>query len=191
MADAGSAPEQIALDRADISLFGELTEDRARDFIDQLREVEADGHTAIVEVTTIGGDAALALRLVLELQIARKRLRRRLVFVGKTQVQSAGITLMSAFPKADRYLSRECGLLIHCRQLERTLEISGPMRASVPQVQALLGEMEEGLRLERENFERLIEGSDIGIDELMQKAVRNWYLSAEEAHRRGLVAGLL
>ena len=191
MADAPTVRSAVSLASADVSLFGELTEDRARDLVDQLRSLDADGETALVEITTIGGDAALARRLVLELGLARGRLNRRLVFIGKTYVQSAGVTLMSAFPKADRYLSSDCELLIHCRQLEQSLEISGPMRSSLSRVRALLSEMENGLKLERENFERLIEGSDISTEELLGKALCNWYLTAEEACRRGLVADVL
>ena len=191
MADAQSARDQVTLDHADVSLFGELTEERGRDFLEQLRGLRPDGADAVVEVTTIGGDAEVARRLVLEIELVRKRLHRRLVFVGKTQVYSAGITLMAAFPRADRYLSRDCVILIHCRQLDKTIEISGPMRSSLLQVKALVEQIETGLKLEEEGFRRLLQESDIALDELLGKAVYNWYLTAEEAQRRRLVAGLL
>jgi hypothetical protein len=58
-------------------------------------------------------------------------------------------------------------------------------------VKALVEQIETALKLEEANFRELIEGSDVGIDELLQKAPFNWYLSAEEAHRRGLVHALL
>jgi hypothetical protein len=61
----------------------------------------------------------------------------------------------------------------------------------MPRIRALLAEMELGLSLEEQSFERLIEGSDIGMDELRRRAPENWYLTAEEAHRRGLVEALL
>src|SRR4051794_33040053 len=116
MADGERAAEDVALDHAHASLLGELTDDRAADFLRQLTDMPRNTHTAIIEVTTNGGDAELARRLVLEIELARKRLGRRFVFVGKTQVHSAGITIMSAFPREDRYLSRDSTLLIHGRQ---------------------------------------------------------------------------
>lgn len=191
MNDVQSREQQVTLDRADVSLFGELTEQRASDFLSELSKLEPERPVVIVEVSTIGGDAELARRLVLEIALARKRLGRRIIFVGKTQVYSAGVTLMSAFPKEDRYLSRDAVVMIHCRQLDTKVDMSGPMRTSLPKVQALLEEIETGLRLEEENFRRLIDGSDISLDEILSKAVHDWYLTAEEAHRRGLVAGLL
>jgi ATP-dependent protease ClpP protease subunit len=191
MNDVQSPGPQVTLDRSDVSLFGQLTEQRASDFLRDLAKLKPERPLVTIEVSTIGGDAELARRLVLEIALARRRLGQRIVFVGKTQVYSAGVTLMSGFPKEDRYLSRDTVVMIHCRQLDTKVEVSGAMRASLPKVQSLLEEFETGLRLEEENFRRLIAGSDISLDELLSKAVHDWYLTAEEAHRRGLVAGLL
>jgi hypothetical protein len=191
MADGERAREDVTLDPAHASLLGELTEDRAADFLSQLAELPRNAATLVVAVTTNGGDAELARRVMLEIDVIRQRLGRRLVFVGKTQVHSAGVTIMSAFPKRDRYLSRDTTLLIHSRQLEKSVELAGPIVLSMPRIRALLAEMELGLGLEEQSFERLIEGSDIGLDELLRRAPENWYLTAEEAHRRGLVEALL
>jgi ATP-dependent protease ClpP protease subunit len=190
MRDDEQRRADVTLDRADVWLLGELVEASAADFLEQLKKAPTDRATTIVEVTTPGGDAELARRLVLEIEIRRKHFR-RLVFVGKTQIYSAGVTIMSAFPKQDRYLSRDASLLIHCRQLDKTVEISGAMRSSLPKVQALLEQLETSIELEKNNFLKLIEGSDISLDELLEKAVNNWYLTAEEAQRRGLVVDLL
>lgn len=190
MRDDDQRRADVVLDHADVSLLGELTEDAAAKFLQQLADAPTDAPAAIIEVTTPGGDAELARRLVLDLEIQRERFR-RLVFVGKTQVYSAGVTVMSAFAKADRYLSRDCSLLIHCRQLDTSVEISGAMRSSLPKVQALLEQLQTGLKLEEEGFRRLIEGSDIELDELLKRAVNNWYLTAQDALERGLVAELL
>jgi len=191
MADGERAREDVTLDHAHASLLGELTEDRAADFLSQLAELPRNAATLVVAVTTNGGDAELARRVMLEIDVVRQRLGRRLVFVGKTQVHSAGVTIMSAFPKRDRYLSRDTTLLIHSRQLEKGIELAGPIVLSMPRMRALLAEMELGLSLEEQSFERLIEGSDIGMDELRRRAPENWYLTAEEAYRRGLVEALL
>jgi ATP-dependent protease ClpP protease subunit len=191
MADLERAREDVTLDHAHVSLLGELTEDRAAAFLDELARLKPDRSPAVVQVTTNGGDAELGRRLVLEIELARERLGRRFVFLGKTQVHSAGVTIMSAFPRADRYLSRDSTLLIHSRQLEKTVDLSGPMRLSRKRVEALLHDIESGLALEAENFRRLIEGSDVGMDEICERALTNWYLTAEEAQRRRLVDRLL
>ena len=175
-----------------ISLMGEVTEEMARSLRDQLRGLDPGDDPVVVEMTTLGGDAEFARRMVLEIDEARARLRsRRLVFLGKTVVYSAGVTVMSAFPRADRFLAADAVLLIHCRQLEKTVEVQGPMRASLPQVEALCHQMKMGIELEQENFERLIEGSSVRLDELFEKALYNWYVPAEEALALGLVAGIV
>jgi hypothetical protein len=185
------------LEKPQISLVGSIDENLVRSFLDQLSEAEEwaakDGKSRDIamEITTLGGDAELARRIVLEIEQARGRIDGRFVFLGKTVVYSAGTNIMSAFPKADRYLAADATLLIHCRQLEKTVELDGPLRASLPKVDALKAELENGIRIEEQDFRRLIEGSDIGLDELKEKALYNWYLTAEDAARRGLVAEIL
>jgi ATP-dependent protease ClpP protease subunit len=188
--DAVRPPAQIL--EAQVSLMGEVTEDMACSLIEQLGKVESGDQPVTVEMTTLGGDAEFARRMVLEVDLARERLKpRRLVFLGKTVVYSAGVTLMSAFPREDRFLTSDATLLIHCRQLDKTVEVSGPMRSSLPQVRSLCHQMELGLELEEANFRRLIEGSDVEMDELLGKALCNWYVPAEEALKRGLIAGIV
>jgi hypothetical protein len=65
------------------------------------------------------------------------------------------------------------------------------MRASLAKVEALRQQIEVGLRHEEENFRRLIRDCDITMEELCEKALYNWYLTADEALKRGLVAGLV
>ena len=185
-----SAPIDIHAPQA--SLFGEVTEESATAFFDQLREAEKGDGAITVEICTVGGDAEVARRIVKEIDLLRERLESRpLLCLGKTTVFSAGVTVMAAFPRVDRFLTRDAMLLIHCRQLEKTMEVSGPMRASRAEVEALLHQIDCGLRLEEENFERLVEGSDIEMEELLEKALYNWYVPAEEALRRALVAGIV
>ncbi len=181
-----------SLDAPQISLLGDVNEDMVRDFFAGLKDAEKAGGDIALEITTPGGDAELGRRLVLEVQAARRRLGgRRFLFLGKTQVYSAGVTLMSAFPVADRYLTRDTILMIHGRQLDKTLELSGPMRASKPKVEALLEQIEYGLMHEEENFRRLIEGSRISFEDVPAKALHNWYVPAEEALKLGLVAAVI
>ena len=106
-------------------------------------------------------------------------------------VYSAAVTVMGAFPREDRFLTGDATLLIHCRKLEKTLELEGPLPASAQRVRQLLSEIGNGLRLEAEGFARLIEGSGISLEEIQRKAADNWYLPAADALDRGLIAGLL
>lgn len=169
-----------------------MLEEMVEAFLTQLAEAEKGDGDIALQITTPGGDAELGRRMVLEVEQARKRLgNRRFLFLGKTQVYSAGVTLMSAFPCSDRYLTRDTVLLIHGRQLEETIEISGPLRASLPKVKALQEQIEVGLRHEEDNFRRLIDDCDITMEELCEKALHNWYLPAPEALKRGLVGGLI
>jgi len=175
-----------------ISLLGEILEETVENFLSQLAETEKSSGDIALQITTPGGDAELGRRLILEVQAARQRLGdRRFLFLGKTQIYSAGVTLMSAFPCRDRYLTRDAVLLIHGRQLDETVEISGPMRANRPKIEALMERIRVGLHHEEENFRRLIEDSDVEFDEVCGKSVHSWYLSAEEALKRRLVAGLV
>ena len=175
-----------------VSLIGRVDEERLRELRDKLREIPDGDDDVAIEVTTLGGDAEMGRRAMLEIDEARERLNgRRLVFVGKTAVYSAGVTMMSAFPRADRFLTGDAMLLIHCRQLDEEVRLSGPIRASLPLLQAKCHEIETGIALEVEAFERLIQGSDIAMDDLLERALHNWYVRAEEAVELGLVAGIV
>lgn len=190
--DQHEAQAPVEVHKPQISLLGEVTDEAGRSFIDELRELAGGDEPITIEVSTLGGDAEVARRMVLEIDLARERLKpRRLLFLGKTTVYSAGTTIMSAFPREDRFLTHDAMLLIHCRQLEKTVEISGPMRGSLAEAEALCHQMKVGIGLEEDNFKRLIEGSDIEMEELLEKALYNWYVPAEEALRRGLVAGIV
>jgi hypothetical protein len=178
--------------KADISLVGSVDETMACKLRDALAEAGGGQGPLTIDMTTLGGDPEMARRMIVEVDAARERLGgRRLVFVGKTVVYSAGCTFMAAFPREDRYLDAEATLLIHCRQSQETIELDGPIRASIPKLRAKIHEFETGVALEKGNFERLIEGSDITMEELLEKALYNWYLPAKEACERGLIAGVL
>ena len=179
-----------ALTQPQISLLGKVNEDMATKLCCALEKPDGEGDIAI-EITTSGGDPELARRMMLAVRDARRRLGRRILFLGKTEVYSAGVTFMAGFPRADRFLTRDTALLIHVRQLERTVEISGPMRASLPQVEALCREFEFGMKLEEDNFRDLVEGSNLELDELLERALYDWYVPAEEAEELGLVAAIV
>jgi ATP-dependent protease ClpP protease subunit len=180
-------PEVTA--KADISLVGPVDEAMACKLRDALAHAENADGPLIIDMTTLGGDPEMARRMIVEVDAARERLKgRRIVFVGKTVVYSAGCTFMAAFPPEDRYLNSDTTLLIHCRQLQKTIELDGPIRAHLPKLHSMIHQLESGIELEKDNFERLIEGTSVNMDELLEKALYNWYVPAEEAVERGLVA---
>ncbi len=189
--DMQEAAWPAVLERPQISLVGDIDKYSVQSFLEQLNEAEQGGGDVALELTTLGGDPEMARRIVLEIDRARARLAGRFFFFGKTVVYSAGITIMSAFPCRDRWLSRDTMLMIHGRKLDKTIELSGPIRASIPMVEALLAQLRVGIDHEEENFARLIDGCDIGPIEVRSKALHNSYLGAREAQSRGLVAGLV
>jgi ATP-dependent Clp protease protease subunit len=186
-----SNPSDIDFDRPHVELLGELSEERAADFIHQLRDVPEGSAPLLISVTTPGGDAEMARRILLDIERMRARSGRRLVFVGKTQCYSAGVTIMSGLSREgpvsdERLLAPDP--LPSARPNDRDFR---PMRDSLPLVEAVASQIRVGNRLEDEGFARLIEGSDIGLDEVIEKAPSNWYLSAEEALKRGLFADIV
>jgi hypothetical protein len=124
----------------------------------------------------------------------RRELRakgRQVLFLGKTTVYSAGVTMMAAFPVADRFLTADTQLLIHCRRMDEQVHFQGPLKSCAQQARVQLAKIEAGLQLQDEGFRELIEGSDIDFQEVSEKAADNWYLTAEEALARRLAAGIL
>ena len=189
--DTQAASYPRILDRPQISLIGDIDKLSVGRFLDQLNQAEKAGGDVALELTTLGGDPEMARRIVLEIDRARARLPGRFLFLGKTAVYSAGATIMSAFPCRDRWLTPDTMLMIHGRKLDKTVELSGPIRASIPMVEALLAQLRTGIAHEEENFRRLIDGCDVSPEEVRTKALHNWYLDAAEAVARGLVAGIL
>lgn len=179
------------LDRPQISLVGDIDKFSVEKFLDQLSKAEQSGGDVALEVTTLGGDPEMARRIMLEIDRARARLTGRFLFLGKTVVYSAGSSIMSAFPRADRWFTADTMLMIHCRKLDKTVELSGPIRSSLPLIEALKAQIETGISLEEANFRRLIDGSDVSLDEVFERALYNWYLDAPAAQGRGLIAGIV
>lgn len=144
------AKDETQLDRAllhrpHIRLLGSVDEKMLQGLLDGLDGAKDDGSDLSLEISTLGGDAEIARRMVLELDLARTRLpSRRFLFIGKTTIYSAGVTVMSAFPREERFVTSDSSFLIHCRQLEKTVEISGPLRGSLPKVEALREQLENG-----------------------------------------------
>lgn len=190
--DDRSEPLPAGIREPQISLLGTVDEQMADNFRQAIADPPNGDEPITVDITTLGGDPEMARRMILDLDSARERLKpRRIVFHGKSVVYSAGATFMAGFPREDRYLAEDAVLLIHCRQLNKTMELSGPLRSTVPMIEALLHQLKTGIELEKDNFERLIAGSKIEMEELLDRALYNWYVPAREALERGLVAGIV
>ena len=99
---------------------------------------------------------------------------RRIVFLGKAAIYSAGTTVMSFFARANRYLTRGTRLMIHERRLIKTLEINGPLTTCVADVEATLNEIKGSIEIQNEGFENLIRGSTVTLEALLQRAPSNW-----------------
>ena len=177
------------LNRPQVRLNGDVNDALFESFDYQV-SLAGDADPLVVELTTCGGGAETGRRIALEVRLLRQA-GRRVLFLGKTVVYSAGVTIMAAFPREARYLTRDTVLLIHGRRMDRQLNLSGPLRASAQVAREVLAEIEFGLELERRGFAQLVEGSDVSVDEIQEKAASNWYVTAEEALERGLVAGLI
>lgn len=174
-----------------VSLHGTIDDDMLAVWLDALAKARTGSGALVLELATTGGDAEVGRRMAEDVRLFREQTGRRALFLGRTTVYSAGITVMAGFPRADRWLSKDTVLMIHGRKLQKCMNIDGPLRSERARVEALLAEIDEGIRIEREGFERLTEGSDVALDELEKQTVGDWYLTAEEALDRGLVAGLI
>ena len=179
-----------ALARPQVRLHGEVGAAMLDRLVCEAEGDDGDGPLA-VELTSAGGDADYGRRIACEIIRLRQRLQRRIVFLGVTAIYSAGVTVMSGFPCRDRFLTADALLLIHCRQLTRTVELQGPLQAAQQQIAELSAMIDSGIELENAGFAQLIEGSDVTLDEIIRKAACSWYLPAAEAVRRGLAAAIV
>jgi ATP-dependent Clp protease, protease subunit len=194
MADPERRTDKVRVLDPDIRLFGAVDDAMFESFTRQLNEARkrpAD-QVVLVELTTTGGDAETGRRIAADIALCRREEGRVFAFLGKSSVYSAGITIMSAFPPEQRWLTDCTELLIHERRITRTVELSGALRANRDVLQDEIAEIDSGVRLERAGFEQLVKGTPLGLDALIERVNEaDWYLSAAEAHRIGLVRHLV
>lgn len=146
----------------------------------------------VVEISTLGGDPEIARLMGEDIRFHSDLYpQRRMVFLGRTAVYSAGATFMSFFAAENRYLTRGTRLMIHERLITKNIQLSGPLSTCIATLKATLNEIESSIAIQNEGFQNLILGSDVTMEELLQKAPENWYLEANEAQARGLVAAVL
>jgi hypothetical protein len=158
-------------------------------FFDQLLPVlEVDG-SILIELFTDGGDAEIGRRLAEEMRLLRREHARDIWFLGKTLVASAGVTVMAAFPKDKRWLTRDAALLIHGRRMVKDLHLEGPLGSCRRVLEEMIADIDHGLRLEEQGFAELIDGANVDAEEIARRAY--WRLVSvrrggfEQRPRRG------
>ena len=68
---------------------------------------------------TTGGDAGVGRRIAQQIRLWREPERRKLLFLGKTVGNPAGISIVSGFPKNHRTRTPDCALTVHERKLKK------------------------------------------------------------------------
>lgn len=178
-----------------ILLSGPVDYDMYRDFRTKLEQALAatPGTGRIhVELSTLGGDPEVARMMGEDIRFHSDLVpERRMVFLGKAAIYSAGTTFMSFFAIENRYLTRGTRLMVHERKLSKTLRIEGPLTTCIAGVNAMLHEIESSIEIQNEGFENLIRGSRVTMDEVLRKAPANWYIEANEAVELGLVTAVI
>jgi len=175
----------------DIRLHGPISQATLSEFLRQQAEVPS-GKPLVLELSTEGGDADVARRIAGELRLLQGPGGREVWFLGKSYVFSAGITLMAAIPRARRVLTSDTELLIHERRLDKKLNLKGPLSVCSDLLRIATDEVESGLRLEREGFKELVEGSFVGVEDILIRTQgTDWYLPAPAALKLGLVASVI
>ena len=190
-----SAPTGVltaeAFDTPRILLAGAVDYAMYDRFRDQLAAAPKAGLT-VIELSTLGGDPEVARMMGEDVRFQSDiNPSRRLVFLGKAAIYSAGATFMSFFARENRYLTRGTRLMIHERKMDKHLHVTGPLTTCVASVKAVLHELEHSIAIQNEGFENLVRGSSVTMEEVLQRAPANWYIEAQEAKALGLIADVI
>jgi ATP-dependent protease ClpP protease subunit len=173
-----------------IVLHGPVDHAMYHSFRQQLGNAPGDG-PLVVSLSSLGGDPEVARLMGDDIRLLRDYTGRETLFLGKVAVYSAAATFMAHFPADKRFLTKGTRLMIHERQLTKTINVSGPLRACVASLKATLHEIEESIAIEEEGFRDIIDSSKVTFDEVRDRAPTNWYICAEEARDLGLVLDLI
>ena len=180
-------PRELPSLKPHIRLFGQVNEHMLSEFFRQQAEISND-NTVVFELSTSGGDADTGRRIADELRLWQDA-GAQIFFLGKTYVYSAGVTIMSSIPPSQRFLTGQTEILIHERKMKKEIHLEGALRGCRALVNDVLAQIESGQRLERAGFAKLVEGTSLTVEELEQRVYdKDWYLTAEEAVKIGLVA---
>lgn len=174
-----------------IRIYGKIESATVLGFLDQLEKVRQTDKPVVFEITTEGGDPEAERRIAMEIRLCRRWHGWETYFVGKTIVYSAGIVIMSAFPRECRYLTDDTELLIHERRTQESLTLEGPMRSNIQILREKLTLVETSQQIDIDGFMDLAVGSKISGEELTRRAQENLYLRAKEALELGLIADVI
>jgi ATP-dependent protease ClpP protease subunit len=160
-------------------------------FREQLSRCPEEG-LCVVELSTLGGDPEVARLMGEDVRFnSDLNPNRRIVFLGKAAIYSAGTTFMSFFARCNRYLTRGTRLMIHERLMSSSLQLNGPLTTCIASVQAKLNELEASIAIQNEGFAHLVLGSQVSLEEVLQRAPSNWYVEANEAVELGLIEAVI
>lgn len=172
-----------------LRLMGSVDEAMYAEFRDQLHAAPPEG-PLVIAITTLGGNPEVARTMADDVRLLREP-GRDIYFLGKSAVYSAGATFMAGFPVSHRFMTKHSSLLIHERQIARTINLSGPLRSCTSQLKAVLNEIEHSVEIEEEGFRDIVEESDVSFEEVRERAPDNWYIGCEEAEKLGLISGVI
>lgn len=160
-------------------------------FREQLDAAPQEG-LCVVELSTLGGDPEVARVMGKDVRFHSDiNPARRIVFLGKAAIYSAGTTFMSFFARENRYLTRGTRLMIHERIMSCSLDLNGPLTTCIASVEAKLHELRTSIEIQNEGFENLVLGSSVSLEEVLRRAPSNWYIEASEAVELGLIQAVI
>jgi ATP-dependent protease ClpP protease subunit len=174
-----------------IVLSGPVDQAMYASFREQLNGCPEEG-LCVIELSTLGGDPEVARLMGEDVRFKSDlNLSRRIVFLGKAAIYSAGTTFMSFFARGNRYLTRGTRLMIHERLMSSTLELNGPLTTCIASVEAKLNELKASIAIQNEGFAHLVLGSQVPLEEVIRRAPSNWYVEASEAVELGLIEAVI
>lgn len=188
-----ATPSLTSLDFKSPSILLSGTVDYAmyQSFRQQLASAPIEGLVS-VELSTLGGDPEVARMMGEDVRFNSEiSPGRRIVFLGKAAIYSAGTTFMSFFARENRYLTRGTRLMIHERKLSKTLSVDGPLTTCIASLEATLNEIRTSIEIQNEGFANLILGSQVTMAEVLQRAPSDWYIEADQAKALGLIEDVL
>lgn len=174
-----------------LSINGAISEATLVFVLDRLAQIRADGADLFMELNTQGGDADVARRIALEIRLFQRYSGREAYCVGKTCVYSAGVTILAAFKRENRFLTDDAVLLVHERRLDQTIQLTGPITSCLQIISEQLELLETARKLEIEGFRELVEGSTLSLEDICEQAKTNCYLTSREAMDAGLIGRIL
>ena len=187
--DVSQQDKNDLLSAPQLRLVGSVDEAMYAEFRNQLSAAPKDG-PLVIAITTLGGNPEVARAMADDVRLLREA-GRDIYFLGKAAVYSAGATFMAGFPVANRYFTRGSSILLHERQIAKTIQLNGPLKSCIAQLKAALNEIEHSIAIEEQGFRAIVDESEVAFEEVCEKAPDNWYIPCEEAAKRGIIAGVV